>query len=177
MCRGSFKHFKFRKMELVTPEFGLLFWQVLTFLTVLFVLSRFAWKPIMSGLKEREESIENALAEAKKAREEIAGLKADNENLLAEARKERDKMIQEAQLVSSTMIQEAKDKAGKESQIMITAAKVEIDLSKDAALAELKNYLASTSLVIAEKVIRKNLSDDAAQQALVKEILSKSSSN
>jgi len=177
LCRGYFKHFKFRKMELVTPDFGLLFWQVLTFLTVLFVLSRFAWKPIMSGLKEREDSIETALSEAKKAREEIAGLKADNENLLAEARKERDKMLQDAQQMASSMIHDAKDKAGKESQAMINAAKAEIDLSKDAALAELKNYLASTSLMIAEKVIRKNLSDDAAQQALVKDLLSKTNSN
>ena len=164
-------------MELVTPDFGLLFWQVLTFLTVLFVLSRFAWKPIMSGLKEREESIENALAEAKKAREEIAGLKADNENLLAEARKERDKMLQEAQQIAASMVQDAKDKAGKESQALLNAAKAEIEISKEAALAELKNYLASTSLLIAEKVIRKNLSGDAAQQELVKDLLSKSSSN
>ena len=164
-------------MELVTPDFGLLFWQVLTFLTVLFVLSRFAWKPIMNGLKEREESIENALAEAKKAREEIAGLKADNENLLAEARKERDKMLQEAQQLANNLVQDAKEKAGKESQALISAAKAEIDLSKDAALAELKNYLASTSLMIAEKVIRKNLSNDAAQQELVKDLLSKTNSN
>jgi F-type H+-transporting ATPase subunit b len=164
-------------MELVTPDFGLLFWQVLTFLTVLFVLSRFAWKPIMTGLKEREDSIENALSEARKAREEIAGLKADNETLLAEARKERDKMLQEAQAISASMIQEAKDKAGKESQAMINSAKAEIEISKDAALAELKNYLASTSLMIAEKVIRKNLSGDSAQQDLVKELLSKPSTN
>jgi F-type H+-transporting ATPase subunit b len=164
-------------MELVTPDFGLLFWQVLTFLTVLFVLSRFAWKPIMSGLKEREESIENALSEAKKAREEIAGLKADNENILAEARKERDKMIQDAQQISSSMVQEAKERAGKESQAMIDAAKAEIELSKEAALAELKNYLASTSLSIAEKLIRKNLSTDISQQELVKELLSQKSHN
>ena len=164
-------------MELVTPEFGLLFWQLITFLLVLFVLSRFAWKPIMDGLKEREQGIENALSEAKRAKEEMAGLQADNERLLAEARKERDQMMQEAQKVASGILQDAKDKANKESSALIQAAKDEIEVSKEAALAELKNYLASTSLQIAEKVIRKNLSSDASQQELVKELLSKSSSN
>ena len=164
-------------MELVTPEFGLLFWQIITFLLVLFVLSRFAWKPIMDGLKEREQGIENALSEAKRAKEEMAGLQADNERLLAEARKERDQMMQEAQKVASGILQDAKDKANKESSALIQAAKDEIEVSKEAALAELKNYLASTSLQIAEKVIRKNLSSDASQQELVKELLSKSSSN
>lgn len=164
-------------MNLVTPEFGLLFWQVLTFLIVLFILSRFAWKPIMDGLKEREQGIENALSEAKKARDEMAGLKADNERLLTEARKERDNMIQEAQKVANGIVQDAKDKAHKESAALVKAAKDEIEVSKEAALAELKNYLASTSLQIAEKVIRKNLSSDGSQQELVKELLSKTSSN
>jgi len=176
LCRGFEKN-HYQIMELVTPEFGLLFWQIITFLLVLFVLSRFAWKPIMDGLKEREQGIENALSEAKRAKEEMAGLKADNERLLAEARKERDQMMQEAQKVSSGIVQDAKDKAHKESSALIQAAKDEIEVTKEAALAELKNYLASTSLQIAEKVIRKNLSSDASQQELVKELLSTSSSN
>jgi len=164
-------------MELVTPDFGLLFWQIITFLTVLFVLSKFAWKPIISGLKEREESIETALSEAKKAREEMASLVADNQKLILEARKERDKMLDEAQQMASTLLQEAKEKANRETQRMIDSARSEIEISKEAALAELKNYLASTSLNIAEKVIRRNLSTDASQQQLVKEILANSSNN
>ena len=164
-------------MELVTPDFGLLFWQVLTFLTVLFVLSKFAWKPIISGLKEREESIETALSEAKKAREEMASLTADNQKLILEARKERDKMLDEAQKMSATLIHEAKEKANQESNRMIEAARAEIQISKEAAIAELKNYLASTSLNIAEKVIKRNLSTDASQQQLVAELLSNTSNN
>jgi len=164
-------------MELVTPDFGLLFWQVLTFLTVLFVLSKFAWKPIISGLKEREESIETALSEAKKAREEMASLTADNQKLIIEARKERDKMLDEAQHMASTLIQEAKERANQESNRMIEAARNEIQISKDAAIAELKNYLASTSLNIAEKVIKRNLSTDVSQQQLVAELLSNTSHN
>jgi F-type H+-transporting ATPase subunit b len=164
-------------MELVTPDFGLLFWQVLTFLTVLLVLSKFAWKPIISGLKEREESIETALSEAKKAREEMASLTADNQKLILEARKERDKMLDEAQKMSATLIHEAKEKANQESNRMIEAARAEIQISKEAAIAELKNYLASTSLNIAEKVIKRNLSTDASQQQLVAELLSKPSNN
>jgi F-type H+-transporting ATPase subunit b len=163
-------------MELVTPDFGLLFWQLLTFLTVLFVLSKFAWKPIIGGLKEREESIENALSEAKKAQIEMANLKADNEKLLVEARKEREKMLQEAHHMSSSMIQDAKERASRESQVLIDNARAEIEISKEAALAELKNYLAATSLSIAEKVIRRNLSTDASQQKLVEELLANPSS-
>jgi len=158
-------------MELVTPDFGLLFWQILTFIAVFFVLSKFAWKPILAGLKEREESIETALSEARKAKEEMTNLKADNEKLLIEARKEKDKMLQEAQHMANTLIQDAKDRTGKETSVMIQSAREEIEISKEAALAELKNYLASTSLDIAEKVIRRNLSTDASQQQLVKELL------
>ena len=165
-------------MNLVTPDFGLLFWQLLTFLVLLFVLSRFAWKPIISGLKEREESIENALSEARKAKEEMASLKSDNERLLNEARKERDKMLQDAQHVAATLVQDAKERAHKESQALIDSARSEIEISKEAALAELKNYLADTSLLIAEKVIRKKLSGDVSQQQLVKDLLvSHTSSN
>jgi F-type H+-transporting ATPase subunit b len=163
-------------MELVTPDFGLLFWQLLTFIAVFFVLSKFAWKPIMTGLKEREESIESALSEARKAKEEMSSLKADNEKLLVEARKEKDKMLQEAQHMANTLIQDAKDRTVKETNAMINSAREEIETSKEAALAELKNYLASTSLEIAEKVIRKNLSTDAAQQQLVKDLLTSPSS-
>ena len=131
----------------------------------------------MDGLKEREQGIEASLSEARKAREEIAGLKSDNERLLAEARKERDQMIMDAQKVANGILQDAREKAGKESAALVQAAKDEIELSKEAALAELKNYLASVSLEIAEKVIRKNLSSDAAQQELVKELLSKPHTN
>lgn len=159
-------------MELVTPEFGLLFWQVLTFAVVLFILSRFAWKPILTGLREREESIESALSEARKAKEEMAGLKADNERLLAEARKERDKMMQEAQTAAASLLHEAREKAGKEAQTMIDSARAEIEIAKEAALVELKNYLASTSLDIAGKIVRQNLAGDAAQQKLVEDLIS-----
>ncbi len=163
-------------MNLVTPDFGLLFWQILTFLCVLIVLSKFAWKPIISGLKEREESIEQALSEAKKAKEEMTSLKADNEKLLSEARKERDKMLAEAQHTASAIIQEAKERSGKEAAALIQIAREEIETSKEAALAELKNYLADTSLHIAEKVIRKNLSTDAAQKDLIQDLIANPSS-
>jgi len=95
---------------------------------------------------------------------------------LKEARKERDKMLQEAQHMASTIIQDAKERTGKETHMMLEAARAEIETSKEAALAELKNYLASTSLNIAEKVIKRNLSTDASQQELVKELLASPSS-
>src|SRR4051812_21371790 len=108
-------------MDLVTPGLGLIFWQTLTFLIVFFLLAKFAWKPIMASLKEREDSIEEALGAAQKAKEEMVKLQAANENLLLEARNERDKILKEAAAAGTLMINEAKDKATLEGTRMIEA--------------------------------------------------------
>jgi F-type H+-transporting ATPase subunit b len=154
-------------MELVTPGLGLLFWQVVTFVVLLFVLTKFAWKPIISALKEREESIENALSAAQKAKDEMAKLTADNEKLLAEARAERDKIIREATTAANTMVNEAKERANVEADRMISQAKETINNEKKAAITEIQNQVASLSLQVAEKILRKELSADAAQNELL----------
>lgn len=154
-------------MNLVTPEFGLLFWQAITFFIVLFLLSKFAWKPIMSGLKEREQSIDEALSAAAKAKEEIKSLQAANENLLQEARVERDRMLKEAQTVSNTIIAEAKDKAAVEVSRMQETARIAINNEKQAAITEMKNLAASLSIEIAEKILKKELNSPEAQRELV----------
>jgi F-type H+-transporting ATPase subunit b len=154
-------------MDLITPSTGLIFWQLFGFLGLLFILIKFAWKPMLAALDERESSIENALKSAETARNEMANLKAENEKLLSEARLERDIILKKAQDASVKMIDEAKEDAIKAGAQMIANAKAVIETEKKAALADIKSQVASLSLDITEKLLRKNLSDDKAQKALV----------
>ncbi|SFG73375.1 F0F1 ATP synthase subunit B [Pontibacter chinhatensis] len=158
-------------MELVTPGIGLIFWQTVVFLLVLFLLGKFAWKPIMNALQERESSIENALSAAEKAKLEMQALKADNEKLLAEARLERDKILKEATDAANSIVETAKQKANEEGARMIEQARESIENEKRAAITEVKNMAASLSLEIAEQILRKELSDKNAQQALAQEYI------
>lgn len=153
-------------MDLVTPNFGLLFWQLVTFLIVLFLLAKFAWKPIMTALHEREASIENALSAAEKAKLEIQSLKSDNEKLLAEARAERDRILKEASDAGNALVESAKQKANEEGARMIAQAREAIENEKRAAITEVKNMAATLSLDIAERILRKELNNPDAQQAL-----------
>ncbi|MEJ8758449.1 F0F1 ATP synthase subunit B [Pontibacter sp. H259] len=158
-------------MELVTPNFGLIFWQLVTFLIVLFLLTKFAWKPIMNALRERETSIENALSAAEKAKLEMQGLKAENEKLLAEARMERDKILKEASDAGNALVENARNKANEEGSRMIAQAREAIENEKRAALTEVKNTAAALSVEIAERILRKELSDPQAQQALAQDYI------
>ncbi len=158
-------------MELVTPGIGLFFWAAITFIIVLILLRQFAWKPIMSAVKEREANIEASLAQAEAARQQMAQLKNDNEKLLQEARLERDRILKSAQEASARMIDEARDKARAEGQRELEQAKATIQNEKMAAITELKAQVAVLSVEIAEQVLRRELSDEASQQQLVKEYL------
>ncbi len=158
-------------MGLVIPDYGLLFWMVLTFLIVMFILKKFAWRPILSSLKEREDSIENALESAKKARDEMGKLQADNEKVLAEARNERNEMLKEAKEVKQNIIQEAKGAATKEAEKIIESARQEIQNEKTAAINEMKESIASLSVQIAEKILKKQLDDPAKQKDLMNQYL------
>jgi len=154
-------------MQLITPELGLIFWQLVIFLLVLFLLAKFAWKPILLSLKEREDSIESALRMADEAKLEMQALKAGNEKLLADARRERDQMMKEASTMAEKLIETAKTRATEEGGRMITQAREAIQNEKNAALAEVKNTAAQLSLDIAERILRRELSDPAAQKQLV----------
>jgi F-type H+-transporting ATPase subunit b len=158
-------------MDLVTPGIGLIFWQTLTFLIVLLILSKYVWKPIMNALKAREGSIEDALNAAEQAREDMEKLSADNEKLLEEARLERDKIIKDASSMASKIREEAKEDASKIADKMVDDAKHTIDLEKQAAINEIRNQVAELSLQISEKILRKNLSDDKNQKALIEEYM------
>ncbi len=158
-------------MDLINPGSGLIFWQLIGFLGLLFILVKFAWKPMLAALEERETSIESALKAAESARNEMANLKADNEKLLQEARLERETILKKAQEASVKMIEDAKNEASKVAAQQIENAKAVIETEKRAALTEVKNQVAFLTLEVTEKLLRKNLSDDKAQKALVDEFV------
>lgn len=158
-------------MDLIIPSAGLIFWQLFGFLALLFILIKFAWKPMLAALAEREASIDGALKAAEQARNEMANLKAENEKLLQEARLERDTILRKAQEASAKMIEDAKTEAGKQGALMIENAKAMIETEKKAALAEVKTQVAMLTLEVTEKLLRKNLSDEKAQSALVDEFI------
>lgn len=158
-------------MNLVKPEFGLLFWMTVTFLIVFFLMKKYAWGPILKMIQEREESIEHALNSAQKAKEDMAELQNNNEKLLAEARLEKDKMLKEAREIKETMINDAKDAAQKEAQRIMADARNSIQNEKMVAINELKSQVALMSVEIAEKIIRKDLSKDENQKTLVASLI------
>lgn len=150
---------------------GTVAWASIAFIIVLVLLKKLAWKPILSSLDERESSIKEALSSAEKAREEMAKLQSENEDLLREARIERDQMLKEAREARETMIAEAKGKASDEADKIIAAARENIHHEKMAAISELKNQVAQLSIEIAEKILKSQLSDDAKQKELVKNLM------
>src|ERR1700712_5032445 len=158
-------------MDLVKPEVGLVFWTALSFFILLFLLGKFAWKPILTAVNERENSIESALLKAEAVKEEMARLTNENEALLKQARAERDTILAEATKVKNQIISEAKEAAQKEGSRQIELARIEINSQKAIAMADVKNQVASLSLEIAEKVLRKQFEDSQKQDELVSQLL------
>ena len=158
-------------MDLVKPEIGLMFWMILSFGIVLFLLTKFAWKPITKALNERDASIQDALDTAKRTKDEMVALKSDNEKLLVQARAERDTMLKEARETKDAIIAEAKTKAAAEANKMIKSAREAINTEKNAAIAELKNQVAVLSVDIAEKILRHELANDDKQKALMTNLM------
>jgi F-type H+-transporting ATPase subunit b len=164
-------------MDLVTPDVGLLFWTLLSFAILFFVLKKFAWKPIVGTVNDREQSIREALASAEKAKLEMENLHADNERILKEARVERETMLKEAREIKSKMITDAKDEAQTQANKMIEQAQAAIESEKKAAMAELKNHVAGLAVDIAEKVVREELSNKDKQLKLVESMLEEAKLN
>ena len=152
-------------------SFGLFIWQIVIFVGLILLLKKFAWKPILDSVNEREEGIKNALLSAENAKKEMQNLQADNEKLLAEARAEREAMLKDAREIREKMINDAKADASAQGEKMIEQAKAAIASEKNAAMAELKNQVSSLSLEIAEKVLRDELSDKDSQTKLVEKLL------
>ncbi len=152
-------------------SFGLFFWQTLLFIILLFLLKKYAWKPILDALNSREEGIKNALDEADKARQEMVELKSSNEQIVKEARAERDAMLKEARSMKENMITEAKDEAKSQANKIIEQAKATIENEKLAAITELRNQVAELSIGIAEKIIKDELSEKDKQVELIEKML------
>ena len=164
-------------MDLVTPEFGLIFWTLITFLALLFILKKFAWKPILGAVSEREQGIRDALASAVEARKEMENLQADNERILKEARVEREAMLKEARELKNKMIDDAKQDAKLEASKLITQAQAAIEVEKKAAISDLRSQVAKISISIAEKVVREKLSNTERQEKLVESMLDNTTLN
>ncbi|CAM3415792.1 F0F1 ATP synthase subunit B [Empedobacter stercoris] len=158
-------------MDLITPSVGLIFWTAVVFIILLVLLRSLAWKPILSAVKEREQSIEDALNAAKKAKEEMVLLNAQNEKIMKEARAERDAILKEAREMKENIINEAKNSATVEANKLIENAKTAIQNEKASAMADIKNQVGQLSIEIAEKILTKELSDKSAQEALVNDVI------
>jgi F-type H+-transporting ATPase subunit b len=157
-------------MELLKPDPGLIFWTLFCFLIVFFVLKKYAWPAILKGLAEREQGIADAITSAEKVKAEMATLKSENENLLAQAREERAGMIKDAKATADKMVADAKEKAKLEYDRILADAQLAINQQKMAALTEVKNQVGTLVVEVAEKILRKELSDKQQQEKYIKEL-------
>jgi F-type H+-transporting ATPase subunit b len=157
-------------MNFTAPE-SLIFWTTIIFVVFFMLLRKLAWKPILTAVKGREDSINNALLSAENAKKEMMALKSDNQKLLDEARAERDIMIKEATAIKEKMIADAKSEAQNQGAKMIEQAKATIESEKNNAVAEIKNQVSSLSLEIAEKLLKEELSNKESQTKLVEKML------
>lgn len=158
-------------MQLLLPELGLFIWTLVAFLIVFFILKKFAWKPILGMLNERETTIANSIASAEKMKAEMSQMQAENEVLLAKAREERSAILKEAKEAKDKMINEAKDKAKEEAAKIIADANLQIEQSKNKAMTEVKNQIGLLTVGVAEKVLRKKLDGDAAQNQYINDLV------
>ena len=158
-------------MDLVTLGFGLIFWTSVVFIILMLLLKKMAWTPILNNVDARNKSIEDALAAAENARDEMSNLKADNERILKEARAERDEMLKEARDIKANIVSDAKNSAKEEADKIIASAKAVIENEKTAAISELKNSVGALSVEIAEKVLKAELKDSDKQNAYIAEML------
>lgn len=164
-------------MELVNPGIGLIFWMTLAFGIVLWILAKYAWKPILTSLREREESIDKAIHEADKARKEMKQLKFSNEQMMAEAKEERDALLKQARELKEKLIEDARKKANEESNRIIENARETIENEKNAAMVDLKNQIAGLSIEIAEKVMGREMEDRVKQKDYIDQLIKKADLN
>ena len=158
------------KMDLLIPGFGLFFWTALAFLIVLFLLKKFAWKPILAALDEREKGIADSLASAEKVRFEMSAMKSEHETLLNQAREERTLLLKEAKETRDKMVNDAKELAKEEANKVMTEARQQIEFQKNAAIIDVKNQIGSLVIEVAEKELRKELANKEEQNNYIKKL-------
>ena len=158
-------------MQLVTPDIGLLFWMLISFAIVFFILRKYAWKPVLRMLYEREEGIEKALKEAENARKSVEKLQSEHDRILNEACVERERIFREANEIKEKIVSEARELAITEKDKILTSARMTIESEKNIAIKEIRNVAAELSVQIAEKIIRRELSNDQKQKELVEQMM------
>lgn len=166
-------------MEKLIEEFsfGLFFWQLIIFILLIVLLKKFAWKPILKAVNDREEGIKNALKSAEDARKEMQNLQADNERILKEARAQRETILKEAREMKNNIVAEAKEEAKVQADKLMLQAQQAIEAEKQAALTEIKKQVSSLSLEIAQKVVTADLAKDKNQEKLIESLLKESQIN
>lgn len=164
-------------MELITPDFGLIFWMTLAFGIVFLVLAKVAFPIIGKALKKREEKITEALELAERTHEEMKKLQADNDKIIQEAREERDKILTDARSTRDRIIEEAKAKATEETNRIVENAKETIENERKAALTDIKNEIANISIKVAEKILEKHLDNNEAQMDYIERIIKETENN
>ena len=164
-------------MDLVTPDVGLLFWTFVSFAILYFLLKKFAWKPILGSVNEREQSIHEALLAAENAKKEMQNLKSDNEKILKEAKAERENMLKDAREIKNKLISDAETQAKSQASKLIESAQKAIQNEKNSAMNELKQTVVELSVEIAEKVISSELKDKSKQLKVVENMLNNASLN
>lgn len=158
-------------MSLLTPHLGFFVWTLVAFIVVLLLLRKFAWKPILKSLNERESNIANSIAAAEKVRAEMSLMKSENEALLAKAREERTAMLKEAREIRDKIISDAKEQSKVEAGKILSDAQAAINVQKMAALTDLKNQVGKLVIEISEKVLRKELGNQSSQEAFIREMV------
>jgi F-type H+-transporting ATPase subunit b len=157
-------------MDLLLPKLGLIVWTFLAFLIVFYILKKFAWKPILQSLKDRETNIANSLATAERVKLEMTQLKSDNEALLIKAREERAAMIKDAKDIADKMVGDAKEKAKTEYDRILADAQSAIQQQKMAAITDLKNQVGNLVIEVSEKILRRELNNKTEQEKYIKEL-------
>ncbi len=157
-------------MDLLLPHLGLIVWTLLAFLVVLFILKKYAWKPILKGLNDREANIADSIATAEKVRLEMSQLKSENEALLASAREERSAMLKEAKEIRDKMINDAKDDAKIQASKIITDAQISITNQKMAAITDIKNQVGNLVIEVSEKILRRELANKTEQEKYIRDL-------
>ncbi len=164
-------------MELISPGIGQIFWMTLVFAILIFILGKYAWKPILKSLKDRENFIEESLTAADKAKEEMKQMKFDNAQLLKEAKEDRDAILREGRKIKDSIIEDAKGKANEEADRIVENAKVRIENEKMAAMTDLKNQIASLAIEVAEKILKKELSEKGKQEDYINKLIDETNLN
>jgi len=158
-------------MQLLTPGLGLIIWTLLAFIVVFFILKKFAWPAILGGLRKREQTIADSLAQAEKIKSEMAQMKNENEAILAKAREERSRMLKEARETKDKIINESKEQAKNEANKIIAEAQTAIEAQKMAAITDVKNEVGKLVIEVTERVLRRELSNKQAQEEHIKSLV------